>query len=118
MTGTVKTNGVDTAYRFDGPEKGRVVLMSNSLMSNYTMWDCTVPALADKYRVLRYDFRGHGASDVTPGSYSFDRMGRDVVELLDSLAIDKVTFCGISFGGLITIRFAARHAAAEHVFQT
>ena len=60
----VSINEFATAYRFDGPEDGRVVVLSNSLMSNYDMWDWTVPALSDRYRVLRYDTRGHGRSGI------------------------------------------------------
>ena len=69
-TKTVSVNGVDIAYRFDGPQDGQVLLVANSLMANGSMWDWNVPALADRYRVLRYDKRGHGKSGVTPGPYS------------------------------------------------
>ncbi|WP_162786254.1 hypothetical protein [Polynucleobacter necessarius] len=54
---TVKVNGVDVAYRFDGPENGPVLLVANSLMANGSMWDGNVAALADRYRILRYDKR-------------------------------------------------------------
>lgn len=109
MTTTVKTNGVDTAYRFDGPEKGRVVLMSNSLMSNYTMWDWTIPALIDRYRVLRYDMRGHGQSGTTPAPYSIPQLADDAVALLDALGIAKVHFIGLSMGGMIGQQLGARY---------
>ena len=109
MTTTVKTNGVDTAYRFDGPEKGRVVLMSNSLMSNYTMWDWTIPALTDRYRVLRYDTRGHGQSGTTPAPYSIPQLADDAVALLDALGIAKVHFIGLSMGGMIGQQLGARY---------
>ena len=80
---TVLVNGLEIAYRFDGPENGHVVLMANSLMSNHTMWDWNVPALADRYRVLRYDKRGHGGTQTTPGSYSISQLADDAVGLLD-----------------------------------
>jgi len=118
MTTTVKTNGVDTSYRFDGPANfpsdGRVVLMSNSLMSNYTMWDSTVPALADKYRVLRYDTRGHGQSGTTPGPYTIAQLADDAVALLDALEIGKVHFIGLSMGGMIGQQLGARYAGRVH----
>jgi 3-oxoadipate enol-lactonase len=114
MDERVKTNGVDTAYRFDGPEKGRVVLMSNSLMSNYTMWDWTLPALADKYRVLRYDMRGHGRSGTTPAPYSIPQLADDAIALLDALKIDKVHFVGLSMGGMIGQQLGARYGARVH----
>ena len=75
----IKANGVELAYRFDGPESGRVVMMSNSLMSDHTMWDVTVPALSDRYRVLRYDTRGHGQSGTTPGPYTIELLADDAV---------------------------------------
>ena len=114
MTTTVKTNGVDTAYRFDGPEKGRVVLMSNSLMSNYTMWDWTIPALIDRYRVLRYDTRGHGQSGTTPAPYSIPQLADDAVALLDALGIAKVHFIGLSMGGMIGQQLGARYPDRVH----
>ena len=84
-------NGVELACRFDGPEDGRVVMMSNSLMSDHTMWDVTVPALADRYRVLRYDTRGHGRSGTTPGPYSIAMLADDAVGLMDALGIRGCT---------------------------
>jgi 3-oxoadipate enol-lactonase len=118
MTNTVKTNGVDTAYRFDGPANfpsdGRVVLMSNSLMSNYTMWDWTIPALVDKYRVLRYDTRGHGQSGTTPGPYTIAQLADDAVALLDALGVAKAHFVGLSMGGMIGQQLGARYAGRVH----
>ena len=65
------------------------------------MWDAQIPALAQKFRVLRYDSRGHGLSDVTPGPYTIEILGRDVVGLLDALQIPTAHYCGLSVGGLI-----------------
>lgn len=113
-TKTVKTNGVDTAYRFDGPENGRVILMSNSLMSNHTMWDWTIPALTDKYRVLRYDKRGHGSSGTTPAPYNMAQLADDAIALLDALDIKKVHFIGLSMGGMIGQQLGARYADRVH----
>jgi 3-oxoadipate enol-lactonase len=110
----VQTNGVETAYRFDGPEKGPVVLMSNSLMSNHRMWDWTIPALTDKYRVLRYDMRGHGATGTTPPPYNMAQLADDAVALLDALKIDKVHFVGLSMGGMIGQQLGARYANRVH----
>ncbi len=113
-TKTVKTNGVDTAYRFDGLEGGRVVLMSNSLMSNHRMWDWTIPALTDKYRVLRYDMRGHGASGTTPPPYNMPQLADDAVALLDALGLKKVHFVGLSMGGMIGQQLGARYGDRVH----
>ena len=107
-THKIKVNGVELACRFDGPEKGRVVMMSNSLMSDYTMWDATVPALTDRYRVLRYDTRGHARSGTTPGPYSVAMLADDAVGLMDALGIGQVHFVGLSMGGMIAQQVGAR----------
>ena len=65
------------------------------------MWDPQIAAFSTLFKVIRYDSRGHGASDVFPGSYSLDRLGRDVIELLDELQIRSVDFCGLSMGGMV-----------------
>jgi 3-oxoadipate enol-lactonase len=105
----VKVNGVDLAYRFDGPAGGRMVMMSNSLMSDHTMWDVTIPALTDRYRVLRYDTRGHGLSGTTPGPYSIGMLADDAVGLLNALGIQQVHFVGLSMGGMIGQQVGARY---------
>jgi 3-oxoadipate enol-lactonase len=109
MTASVHVNGADIAYRFDGPDEGRVVLMSNSLMSSYDMWDWTVPALSDRYRILRYDMRGHGRSATTPGPYSIAGLADDAAALLDRLGIASAHFVGLSMGGMIGQQLGARY---------
>jgi 3-oxoadipate enol-lactonase len=104
----IQVNGVEHAYRFDGPESGRVVMMSNSLMSDHTMWDVTVPALTGRYRVLRYDTRGHGRSGTTPGPYSIAMLADDAVGLMDVLGIRQAHFVGLSMGGMIAQQMGAR----------
>lgn len=93
-------DGCRIAYRFDGPEDAPVLLLSNSLGTDMSMWDAQIDAFSAKFRVLRYDQRGHGASDAPVGAYSLDRLGRDAVELLDQLQLDRVHFCGLSLGGM------------------
>lgn len=104
----VRVNGAEIAYRLDGPEGGRVVLMSNSLMSDHTMWDITLPALADRYRVLRYDTRGHGRSETTPGPYSIALLADDALALMDALEIRQAHVVGLSMGGMIAQQLGAR----------
>lgn len=108
-TKSVNINGVDIAYRFDGPENGRVLLVANSLMANGSMWDWNVPAFADRYRVLRYDKRGHGRSGVVPGPYSIAQLADDAAGLLDALNIEKAHFMGLSIGGMIGQQLGARY---------
>ena len=96
-----ESNGARLNYRFDGPASAPVVVLSNSLGTNLSMWDPQVPALSLRFRVLRYDTRGHGQSAVTPGPYSIMQLGRDVVGLLDAVGIERASFCGLSMGGMI-----------------
>lgn len=94
-------DGCRIAYRFDGPSDAPVLLLSNSLGTDMAMWAPQMAAFAARFRVLRYDSRGHGASASPPGAYSMDRLGRDVVELLDALEIAEVDYCGLSKGGMV-----------------
>jgi 3-oxoadipate enol-lactonase len=86
--------------RLDGPERAPVIVLSNSLGTNLSMWEDQMPALTQRFRVLRYDTRGHGASSVTQGPYTIARLGRDVLGLLEALKIQRVHFCGLSLGGV------------------
>jgi len=94
-------DGCRIAYRVDGPATGPFLLLSHSLGATMDMWAPQIEALSRNYRVLRYDSRGHGASDAPAGAYSMDRLGRDVIELLDELGIASVFFCGLSLGGMV-----------------
>ncbi len=93
-------DGCRIAYRFDGPDDAPVLLLSNSLGTDMAMWAPQMAAWTKAFRVLRYDQRGHGASDAPAGGYSMNRLGRDVIELLDALDIETVDFCGLSLGGM------------------
>lgn len=93
-------DGCRLAWRSDGPAEAPVLVLSNSLGTAMAMWVDQVAALAGPFRVLRYDTRGHGASTATPGDTSLDRLGRDIIELLDALDIARAHFCGLSLGGM------------------
>jgi 3-oxoadipate enol-lactonase len=95
----LEANGARFHYLWDGPESAPVLVFSNSLGTNLAMWDPQIPALASRFRILRYDTRGHGQSESTPGPYSITQLGRDVVAFLDLLGIDRAHFCGLSMGG-------------------
>lgn len=95
-------NGTTLHYQFDGPEQGPVVMLSNSLASNLSMWDPQIPALTGAgFRVLRYDSRGHGQSAAPQGPYTMEMLGGDAVGLMDALGLEKVHFCGLSKGGMV-----------------
>src|SRR5262249_30297306 len=86
-------------FRFDGPAGAPALVLSNSLGTDLGLWDAQAPRLAERLRLVRYDARGHGASAVTPGPYDVALLGRDVLALLDELALPRASFCGLSLGG-------------------
>jgi 3-oxoadipate enol-lactonase len=94
-------DGARIRYRLDGPIGAPLLVLSNSLGTNLDMWEPQVAVLTTRFRVLRYDSRGHGLSTVTPGPYTIERLARDVVALLDQLKIDRAHFCGLSMGGMV-----------------
>jgi 3-oxoadipate enol-lactonase len=94
-------DGCRMAYRWDGPAGKPVLVLSNSIGTTLDMWNLQIPQLSKHFRVLRYDHRGHGASEVPQGAYSIDRLGRDVIELLDALNMSRAHFCGLSLGGMV-----------------
>jgi 3-oxoadipate enol-lactonase len=109
MTDTIAVNGIDIAYRWDGPQDAPVLTLSNSLASTHAMWDTQMPALTSSWRVLRYDTRGHGASGVSEGAYSMDMLAKDVVGLWDALGVEKSAFCGLSLGGMTGQQLGIAH---------
>lgn len=94
-------DGFRIAYRIEGAADKPVLMLANSIATTMNMWDGQLAEFTRHFRVLRYDYRGHGDSDTPDGPYSFDRLGRDVIELLDALHIDRVHFLGLSLGGVI-----------------
>jgi 3-oxoadipate enol-lactonase len=85
----------------DGPEAAPVLLLSNSLSSDLLMWDDQMPHWTERFRVVRYDQRGHGRSVVSPGPYTMEQLGRDAVAVLDHLGVERAHFCGLSMGGMV-----------------
>lgn len=94
-------DGCRIAYRLDGNPDLPVLILSNSIATNLSMWDGEVAQLSQNFRVLRYDTRGHGGSDAPDGPYSLDRLGRDVIEMMDALQVERAHFCGLSLGGFV-----------------
>jgi 3-oxoadipate enol-lactonase len=93
-------NGGHIHYQIEGPANAHALVLSNSLGANFAMWDAQMPELRKHFRVLRYDTRGHGQSEVTPGPYSFEQLGRDVLALADETDLGTFSFCGLSMGGV------------------
>ena len=92
---------VEVHYLLEGPEDALVLVLSNSLGTTLAMWDEQAPALSERFRLLRYDHRGHGGSPVPPGPYKIEDLGRDVLVLLDRLEVERFSFCGLSIGGVV-----------------
>src|SRR3954463_11699897 len=106
----INANGISINYQIDGREGAPWLIFSNSLITNLTMWDDQVAGLKDNYRILRYDQRGHGGTQVVDGKYSFDTLIADVVALMDALSIKRAHFCGLSMGGVTALFLAQRYA--------
>lgn len=100
-----EVNGIAINYRIDG-EGGDLVVLSNSLASNHTMWDAEAEVLARDYRVLRYDTRGHGQSEATEGAYSLDMLIGDVTGLMDAVGVETAHYIGLSLGGMTGLGLA------------
>jgi 3-oxoadipate enol-lactonase len=88
------------AHRLDGDAAAPVLAFSGSLGSTLAMWDPQLP-LADRFRLLRYDHPGHGRSPPVDGPAAIDDLGAATIELLDQLELERVSFCGLSLGGMI-----------------
>jgi len=105
---------VEVDATIDGPADAPVLVLSNSLGSTRAMWDPQVPALAERYRVVTYDTRGHGASPVPEGPYNLDDLVDDLVALLDRLGAQRAHVAGVSLGGMTALRLAAREPQRVH----
>jgi 3-oxoadipate enol-lactonase len=96
----INANNLLFQCEWNGPEGAPVLVLSNSLGTNLTLWDPQIPVFEKNFRVLRYDSRGHGESGVSLRDYSVELLARDVVGLLDALKLERVHFCGLSIGGM------------------
>jgi 3-oxoadipate enol-lactonase len=85
------------------------VVLSNSLATTWSMWDPQVPSLLQRYRVVRYDHRGHGSSPPLRRAVTTEDLAGEVVALMDRLRVDRASICGLSLGGMVGLRLAADH---------
>jgi 3-oxoadipate enol-lactonase len=109
----VKANGIDIHYEIEG--EGPWLTMSHSLACDLHMWDPQMPVLVGKFKVLRFDTRGHGQSGAPAGEYTLEQMADDVKGLLDALGIRHTHWAGLSMGGMIGQAFALKYPG---VFQS
>jgi len=98
---------VDLKHRWDGAPDGPVLVLANSLGTTTAMWDAQAATLGAHFRLLRVEARGHGGSPVTPGPYSIELLGRDMLALLDRVGVDRTHYCGLSIGGMVGMWLAA-----------
>jgi 3-oxoadipate enol-lactonase len=106
-------NGTKLFYRIDGAANSAApwLVLSNSLGSDVSMWTPQLVEFSKHFRVLRYDTRGHGHSDVPPGPYTIEQLTGDVIGLMDHLGIERAHFAGLSMGGLTGVGLGARYAS-------
>ena len=105
----ITANQARIFYRLEGQDGLPVIVLSHSIGTDHAMWTPQVPDLTQHFQVLRYDTRGHGASDGPPGEHSVEQLGRDALALVDGLKISKFAFCGLSMGGAVG-QWLALHA--------
>ena len=97
----IRVGDIEIAHRWDGAPDGPVVMMAHAMGTSHRIWDDQVPALAGRYRMLRYDWRGHGNTGAPPGPYTLTEFVQDAVGLMDALGLARVHWVGISTGGMI-----------------
>lgn len=102
-------NGVALHHTIAGAPDGMPLVLINSLGTDFRIWDDVVTLLAPRHRILRYDKRGHGLSDVTAGPYSLDDHVSDLLGLAEYCGVERIALCGVSIGGMIAMRFAAMY---------
>ena len=97
----IDAGGFEINVKVEGPETAPVLMLSNSIAADLSMWDPQMAEFAKHLRVVRYDRRGHGKSGVPKAPYTMEAMGRDVLAVLDGLGIKTMNFCGLSMGGMV-----------------
>jgi 3-oxoadipate enol-lactonase len=96
----IDADGCPIHVEIEGPQDAPILMLSNSLGTTLQMWNPQVPAFTRRFRLVRFDRRGHGKSGIPPGPYAMERLGRDVLAIMDALGIRKANWCGLSMGGM------------------
>jgi len=110
-TGLQRTQVGDiaVAWEMSGPAQAPVVMLAHGVLASHRLWDGVAARLAQDWRVLRYDLRGHGATQATPGDYPMAQLAADAVGLLDALGLQRVHLVGLSLGGMLAQQVGALH---------
>ncbi|WP_171294143.1 3-oxoadipate enol-lactonase [Acinetobacter pseudolwoffii] len=101
------------AVQVNGQEDAPVIVFSNSLGTDKGMWQPQVAAFEQQFKVVTYDTRGHGQSDVIEQT-TIQNLAEDVIDILNGLNIEKAHFCGISMGGMTALWLGIHHADRFH----
>ena len=110
----VNIDGVRLYWRADGRGDRPALLLGNSLGTDHALWDAVMPTLMERFRVIRYDMRGHGASDAPAGDYSIERLGRDALAVADAAGVKLFSWAGISLGGMVGMWLGAHAPERIH----
>jgi 3-oxoadipate enol-lactonase len=110
MSTFLSVNGLTLHYRLEGNARGIPLVFVHALGTDLRIWDEVASRFVDRFRVIRYDLRGHGLSDAPPGPYSHEDDARDLCGLLDTFELESAIVIGISVGGQIAMEFALENA--------
>ncbi|OGS70608.1 MAG: hypothetical protein A3F91_08985 [Flavobacteria bacterium RIFCSPLOWO2_12_FULL_35_11] len=102
-------NNCNVSYNDEGPDGAPIIIFIHGFPLNKSMWDKQVKALKDNYRVIAYDIRGHGNSEVGAIDFSIDLFVNDLLSFMDALKIEKTMLCGLSMGGYIALNAIENH---------
>jgi 3-oxoadipate enol-lactonase len=110
----VQANGLSFHVMVSGPADGETVVLHHPLANNLSCWDELTAALEGRFRVVRFDARGHGLSAVLNGPYSFNELAADVLHIMDAVGVGRAHFLGLSMGGMVGQVLGLQHAARFH----
>lgn len=94
-------------WRADGDASLPPLVLGNSIGTDFSVWDPVLPRLMRHFRVIRFDARGHGASDAPAGEYTIAQLGQDLEAVADAAGLDTFDYCGVSLGGMVGMWYAA-----------
>ncbi|NCT13902.1 MAG: alpha/beta fold hydrolase [Flavobacteriales bacterium] len=105
----IPVNDINVSYNDEGPKKAPVIIFIHGFPLNKSMWDKQSEKLKDSYRVIAYDIRGHGDTDLGAIDFSIDLFAQDLIDFMDALKIEKTMLCGLSMGGYIALNAIDKH---------